>query len=215
MKISNNKKIAQIISWLGFGISLLCFVTIWCINFAMIARMKEIYHTGPAMFMASISCAIILGMTGLILSVGGFVVSKLNSSNKIPSLMGILLCVASFLSIIFPVFYKEMFIKTETLEIILPPHIPDNTVTENSEIILYLEESGIVKCYMEEDDESYEMSALSAEEFYQGFKTWMETSDYDENKTIVIKSDKDAHFSHLGNILDALHDLKIKNFSIQ
>ena len=212
--LSSNKRPSQIIAWLGFGISLVFLLLIWTVNILVFAQGNQSETPVMTLYLATIILGCFLGLLGLVFSIIGLVLSYKYNLKKLPGVLGIIFCFTSLISACVPMFYS-FYIKTEELKISLPQSVEDDNSIEIQEVVISIGENGNVKCYIEESKDTTNMSASSVSGFQKELNDWLLINNYDENVSIIIKSDDKAGYGHLINVLDAVSNLKIKNYYIK
>lgn len=212
------KRPSQVVAWLGFGISLALFILVWILNGFILYLVGQSNHDIAGLYMLMFMIGSILGILGLAFSIIGLITACRNALKKFPSVMGIVLCCASLISVFIP-FFIAASIKAEKEEISLQnntdnPNEEDGIIKNKTDIILYIHGLGDVKCSKSGDNNFDNLSAFSKYQFLREFKTWMQTNGYTKNASIVIKSDKNIDYQYIVNVIEVLNELGIKDYQV-
>ena len=213
------KRPSQVVAWLGFGISLALFILVWTLNGFILYLVGQSNHDIAGLYMLMFMIGSILGVLGLAFSIIGLITACRYVLKKLPSVMGIILCCASLISIFVP-FFISATIKAEKEEIALQNSTDnlneeDGIIKNKTEIILYIHGFGDVKCCKSGNNNFDNLSAFSKYKFLREFKTWMQTNGYTKNASIVIKSDKNVDYQYIVNVIEVLNQLGIKDYRVE
>lgn len=215
METNTVNKPSQVMAWLGFGISAALFVLVWIVNILVMSQLSESNNSSAgfaALYMLLILIGSILGILALVFSILGLVTANKHGLKKLPGVLGITLCCLSLISVFTPFIYAVL-VEPEPVTGIAPPAVGETS--ENVDVILSIGNYGDVECYKADGSNIANMNAMIKSRFSRELKTWLQTNGYSKDVSIAIKADKEADFSYIANVIDALNEMGIKQFTIK
>lgn len=216
MEMNNVNKPTQVMAWLGFGISAALFVLVWIVNILVMSQLGESNNSRANSFaylyMLLILIGSILGILALVFSIVGLVSANKHGLKNLPGVLGITLCCVSLINVSIPFIYAVLVAEPEPIEVNVPP--TEDKTSEEVDVILSIENYGDVKCYKADGSNTANMNAFIKSQFSRELQTWLQTNGFSKDVSIGIIADKDADYSDIVNVIDALNDLGINRFKI-
>ncbi len=218
------RKSTPVLAWIGFVFSLLYFLMI-CMAYASIIKFRHsggLYAASPAMgiTMLVILCGV-FGILGLVFSIIGFSQARRIGAVKWPGAWGIALSCLSVLGFMTPVIISP-FIQSERIEVNVPSSIyEDIEDTEDADddagVVLVRVTSRDVKLYDNRDGVDKSPASIRTYTYDKAhqIKTWMQLNGVSTTSTFVISADKNADYSNVVDVIDALKELGITKFQLQ
>lgn len=234
----NQKKATGIFSWLGFGISLAVLVLIWIINTSLLNGDGGEPVRSVVLYFISILTGSILGGLGLTFSIVGLVIAVKRSYQKWQSICGIIFFCLSVLSLLV-FFVATTLMEADRIHVNNPDYdyasvttgvdapressvttitekATVNPFTEKRTVVLEFDRYSDVKCYEQGSSaKQAKMDASFKGSFLNDLKTWLKVNNINKTSRFIIIQKKDTEYRYIVNIVEALEQLGVKNFTIQ
>lgn len=219
------KKPSLVMSWLGFGLSSALFVLVWSVTIFLIYAMSQpgeshapqASHAGAGFLMLMFLGCTLLGLTAMLFSIVGLFSADLNNLKKWPSVSGIILCIASPLSIFAPPLYACMA-PSEPIVVQTPPTVKaHDTAKTEGDILIEINFIGDFKLKDIRPNSTTQDANIDkySHSKKRQIKTWMQMNGLTTENTVVIRTDPDTDYSDVLEIIDLLNELGIKRFSME
>lgn len=201
---SNSKKESPAAGKLGFGISAATFIAVWVI---LILLWYNAMNSSILLIILTYAIGSVLIGAALVLSILGLRKASLHSLNQYPALAGIVVSVASIISMIMLVYVEtSLQIQEEALSIQLPNTDELNNSPKSYDAWVVLDKDGNVKCYREGDEENAAVIGdLKEEGFVNKLSDWLKANNLEKKSTIALQADpEESTFNDVRTVLEAL-----------
>lgn len=210
-----SKKSYSVISWLGFGMSIVLLLLIWIVNILVFKWANEPFSPIMSLFMLEILVGGLLGIFAISFSIIGLVLAIKNDTPKWIGTSGIVVCVLSLFSFFVPIFCAGM-IKKETVKIELPNPASSNLETEIVDDITIQIFAGGKVCFINNKDNDCNIDTIETKDllFNKRMSNWLSENGVDHSTRIIVKPSTDADYTDIIKVVDVLQVNGLSKFRI-
>lgn len=205
-------KPSQVLAWLGFGISLGVLLMIWA-TIGLVLILSDSGFQLASLLVLVFTIGGFFGLLGLIFSIAGLVTALRTSTQKWPSVCGIVFCCLSALSVFVPLVVASVE-KSRPVEIVQPALSDENE--NDSHVVLYITADYKLKCYDNRTgvDSNPAVIRMSSYDKKHQLTTWMRLNDIGPDTDITIMADRGTDYSGIVEIVDVLREIGITRFRL-
>lgn len=212
---ANQNKSTSVISWIGFGLSIVTFLFIWFLNILLFKSSAQDGHLYGELYILGMFAAGILGLMALIFSIIGLSMAIKNNTPIWIGTTGIIICVISILSFIVPIICKVL-INSQESEIKTPESVTQTNENIQEDITIQIFRGGRVRCINNINPQGTPVANMNTydHDFNQQFANWVKMNSVDSSTGVIINSTNDANYSDIIKVVDALNNNDITKYKL-
>ena len=157
----------------------------------------------------------ILGVLAMIFSIIGIVMAIKNNTPKWIGVTGVLLCILSIFSFFVPFMCAGM-IKNKTAKIEVAESVSSGSMRSAKDVTIQINSVGSVRCINNANTSNTVIGNMSTYDFHfdNQLTNWLKMNKVNSSTNINVIASKDAEYSDITKVLDALRENGITKFRL-